>query len=229
MQQARVARALGLCPKGQSCSLARISAAPAVSSKTVSVLARDVVALALFVVVGTAMIGCGSSALHIEGAPPASNYLQTMDGKPSGFTLGKVRFRPEVCSGLSLHPVGRPLDADDFIAFLHAQGLKTREIRARHDLVFVDILDAGTAAPVRFRVAVLSSPGAAGNELHTALLQQGRGTWGLHRGNLAVLAPRGSPEDAIVMASKLRLACWGVFMIAGYDDTYVVPGGYTEL
>lgn len=182
-----------------------------------------------FALSAMAALGCGSSDLHIAGAPSASQYLQNFDGEPSGLDLGEVRLRPDVCKGIDLTPVGRPLDADDFVAFARTQGLETRVVRARHDLVFVDLLNAGTAAPVRFRVAVLDSPGAAGNELHTALLQQGRGTWGLHRSNLAVLAPAGSPEDDVVMASKLRLACWGVLMIAGHDDTFVVPGGYTEL
>lgn len=182
-----------------------------------------------FALVSVAALGCGSSDLHIAGAPPASQYLQTFDGEPSGLDLGEVRLRPDVCKGIDVTPVGRPLDADDFIAFVKSQGLETRVVRARHDLVFVDMLNAGTAGPIRFRVAILGSAGAAGHELHTALLQQGRGTWGLHRSNLAVLAPGGSPDDAVVMASKLRLACWGVFMIAGHDDTFVVPGGYTEL
>ena len=191
-------------------------------------LARDLV-LALSSVAAVAAFGCGSSELHIAGAPPASQYLQDFDGEPSGADLGAVRLKPEVCRGADLTPIARPLDADDFIAFVRSQGLETRVVRARHDLVFVDVLNAGTSAPVRFRVAILGSPGAAGHELHTALLQQGRGTWGLRRGNLAVLAPTGSPDDAVVMASKLRLVCWGVFMIAGHDDTFVVPGGYSEL
>lgn len=179
--------------------------------------------------VSVVVLGCGSSDLHIAGAPPASQYLVSFEGEPSGAELGAVRLKPEVCRGIDLKPVGRPLDADDFVAFAKTQGLETRLVRARQDLVFVDVLNAGTAAPVRFRVAILGTAGGAGHELHTALLQQGRGTWGLHRSNLAVLAPNASPDDAVVMASKLRFACWGVLMIAGHDDTFVVPGGYTEL
>ncbi|MBX3196947.1 MAG: hypothetical protein KF894_02220 [Labilithrix sp.] len=186
-------------------------------------------ARAVFALSSIAACGCGSSDLAIAGAPAASHYLQSFEGEPSGVELGEVRLRPDVCKGLELAPAGRPLDADDFVAFAKSQGLETRMVRARHDLVFVDVLNAGTKVPVRFRVAILDTSGAAGNELHTALLQQGRGTWGLQRSNLAVLAPMTSPEDAVVMASKLRLACWGVFMIAGHDDTFVIPGGYTEL
>lgn len=175
------------------------------------------------------MVACGTSDLHIPGAPPSSSFLQSFDGKPASASLGEVRLRPEVCQGMDVRPPGRPLDADDFVSFLKSQGLETRITRARHDLVLVDVLNAGTPAPVRFRVAVLDTPGAAGNELHTALLQRGRGTWGLHRSNLAVLAPPAPADDVVVMAAKFRLACWGVLMIAGHDDTFVVPGGYTEL
>ena len=38
-----------------------------------------------------------------------------------------------------------------------------------------------------------------------------------------------TPDDAVVLAGKLHLACWGTLMIAGHDDSYVIPGGYTEL
>jgi len=176
-----------------------------------------------------ACAGCGASDLHISGAPPASQYVVSFSGEPSGASLGEVRLAQDVCKGVDLKPVGRPLDADAFEAFVKAQGLETRTIRARADLVFVDVVNAGTSAPVRFRVAVLDTAGAAGHELHGALLQHGEGSWGLQRGNLAVLAPTGSIDDIVVMASKLRLACWGTLMIAGHDDTYVVPGGYTEL
>ena len=178
--------------------------------------------------VSASALGCGSSELHVAGAS-SSRYLQTFDGRPSSADLGAVRFRPEVCRGIDVHPPDRPLDADDFVAFAKSQGLDTRIVQARQDLVFVDITNAGTAAPIRFRVAITQSPGAAGHELHTALLQHGEGTWGLQRSNLAVLAPPAPADDVVVLAAKARLACWGVLMIAGHDDTFVVPGGYTEL
>jgi hypothetical protein len=174
-------------------------------------------------------LGCGGSALGIAGAPPPSTYVESFDGRPSDVELGQVRLRREVCRDVDLHPVGRPIDVDDFVAFLKGQNVETRLIRARQDLVFVELVNAGTAAPVRFRVAILPSAAAAGHELHTALLQHGRGAWGLHRGNLAVLGPPGSPDEVVVMAGRFHLACWGVLMIAGHDDTFVVPGGYTEL
>ena len=174
-------------------------------------------------------VGCGSSALHIEGSPPASEYVMTFDGEESSASLGSVRLRADVCKGIDTKPAAHALDESDFLDFVKTQNLETRIVRARSDLVFVDVMNAGTSEPVRFRVAILGTPGAAGHELHTALLQHGEGTWGLHRSNLAVLAPVASPDDAVILAGKLHLACWGTLMIAGHDDNYVIPGGYTEL
>lgn len=173
--------------------------------------------------------GCGASELHIQGAPSSSTYVESFDHRPTSAALGAMRLRPDVCTAIDLRPVGRPLEAEDFAAFARTQGLDARIVRARADLVFVDIVNGGTSAPVRFRVAVLDTPGAAARELHVALLQHGGGTWGLQRGNLAVLAPIATVDDAVTFAAKWRLACWGVLMIAGLDDTYVVPGGYAEL
>jgi hypothetical protein len=64
--------------------------------------------------------------------------------------------------------------------------------------------------------------------LHEGILQHGQGSWGLHRANLAVLGPIGSAEDDLRFAAKLNLPCWGVFTIAGLDDTFVIPGAYLE-
>ena len=150
-------------------------------------------------------------------------------GKPSNAALGHVRLKPDVCRDIPHEPIGKPLEADDFVAFLKTQNVEPRVTRARADLVFVDVSNAGTEGPLRFRIASTTSTAAAGHELHAALLQRGPGTWGLHRSNLAVLAPPASADDAVVLAAKLHLACWGVLMIAGDDDTFVVPGGYTEL
>lgn len=185
----------------------------------------DFARIAIFALV----TGCGSSALHIEGAPPASEYVQSFDGEGSNAELGAVRLRPDVCKGIDTKPAGHALDESDFIEFVKTQNIETKVVRARSDLVFVDATNVGTETPVRFRVAILGTPGAAGHELHNALLQQGGGSWGLHRSNLAVLAPAASADDAVVIAGKLHLACWGTLMIAGHDDTFVVPGGYTEL
>jgi len=183
--------------------------------------------LALLVLVLVA--ACGSAEMRVQGAPTTSEYLVDFEGKPTNASLGHMRLKPEVCRDIPHEPAGKPLEPEDFIAFLKSQNIEARVTRARGDLVFVDITSAGTEEPVRFRIASTTSAGAAGHELHTALLQRGPGTWGLHRSNLAVLAPQASADDAVYLAAKLRLACWGVLMIAGDDDTFVVPGGYTEL
>ncbi|MDF2698430.1 MAG: hypothetical protein K0S65_6814, partial [Labilithrix sp.] len=55
------------------------------------------------------------------------------------------------------------------------------------------------------------------------------GSWGIHRANIAVLAPPGSVPDILAFVGKTKLACWGVLTVAGRDDAFVVPGGYREL
>ena len=65
--------------------------------------------------------------------------------------------------------------------------------------------------------------------LHGALLQHGPGWWGLRRSNLSILAPKASTGEAIALALKYKLICWGMFQQAGVDDVYVVPGPYMEL
>src|SRR5205823_3175455 len=116
----------------------------------------------------------------------------------------------------------------ELVRFLTAHGYESKTVRARSDLVYVDVLNAGDH-PVRLRVAILPDPPAAGKELHQAILQHGEGSWGVHRSNLAVLAPIGEPSEVVAFAVKTKLACWGVLTMAGLDDTFVVPGGYLEL
>lgn len=144
--------------------------------------------------------------------------------------LGDVRFKSNVCEGVDTKPEYGTLDEKALLTFLKAQGLEATTERARNDLVYVDVANAGTTDKVRLRVAILKSAPDAGNELHTAILQHGPGSWGIRRANLAVLAPvAASPEDAIAFAAKTKLACWGVFTIAGRDDTFVIGGAYAEL
>ena len=81
---------------------------------------------------------------------------------------------------------------------------------------------------MRLRVAILPDAPAAGRDLHEAILQHGTGSWGVHRGNLAVLAPIGDPDEIVSFAAKTKLACWGVLTLAGRDDSFVTPGGYFE-
>jgi hypothetical protein len=121
------------------------------------------------------------------------------------------------------------LDEGSLMRFLQARGYELRRVRARSDLVYVDVMNSGGQQPVRLRVAVLPNAQAAGRDLHEALLEHGPGSWGVHRSNLAVLAPIGSPEQVVAFATKTQLACWGVLTTAGRDDTFVITGGYTEL
>lgn len=184
--------------------------------------------LALLAFAPLLALGC-SSALHVPGAASGSSYVMAPDGSESSVAPGSVRLRPAVCDKIDLKQDERALDETDFARFLESQGWKVRIVHARADLAYVDILDTGSSAPIRFRVAVLPNAGAAGRDLHVALLQHGQGTWGVHRSNLAVLAPQGSYDDIVACAARTRIACWGVLTLAGLDDTYVIPGGYTEL
>jgi hypothetical protein len=140
-----------------------------------------------------------------------------------------LRFKPGLCEGTDLHPEGRALDESHLIEFLNKQQLDVRIERPRSDLIYLIVSGAGTNVPVRLRVAVLKNADEAGAELHNALLQHGPGAWGVRRSNLAVLGAIGSLDDDLTFAAKTRLSCWGVFMTAGRDDTFVVPGGYREL
>jgi hypothetical protein len=139
-----------------------------------------------------------------------------------------MRLKPDACQGEPLKPDYTPLNEGALVRFLTAHGFESRTVRARNDLVYVDVTNAGDH-PVRLRVAILNDPPAAGQELHEAILQHGPGSWGVHRSNLAVLAPIGEPGEVVSFAVKTKLACWGVLTMAGLDDTFVVPGGYFEL
>lgn len=172
---------------------------------------------------GALAVGCGGST--------QAKYLNTSgDGASShvdgSLSPGAMRLRPDVCNGMKeLRPEYKPLTEDDLIAFLKAQHIEATKTRARPDLIYVDLQDP----PVRLRVAVLPTPPEAGKDLHEAILEHGPGAWGVHRSNLAVLAPIGSSDQIIALAVKTKLACWGVLTVAGRDDDFVVPGGYTEL
>lgn len=170
-------------------------------------------------------LGCGSA--------PKSAYLTTPSGGGSQYaegTLPDMHLRETVCQGVAeMKPEYTVLDETSLMRFLQAKGYDVRRTRARSDLVYVDIANAGGEIPVRLRVAILPSAQLAGNELHEAILEHGPGSWGIHRSNLAVLAPIGSPEQVAAFAGKSQLACWGVLTMAGRDDTFVVTGGYTEL
>ena len=92
--------------------------------------------------------------------------------------------------------------------------------------VFVTL--PGIARPVPLRVAVLQNADDAARSLLEGVLQRGTGSWGVHRSNVAVLGPTGTSGDDVAFAAATKLACWGTFTVAGTDDAFVVPGGYTE-
>jgi hypothetical protein len=165
------------------------------------------------------------------GAPPV--YLATGGGNAESLVdgplaPGRMRLKASVCSGESLRPEYTRLTEDALVTFLTAHGFQSRTERARGDLVYVDVTNAASH-PVRLRVAILPNAPSAGRDLHEAILEHGPGSWGVHRSNLAVLAPIGEPDEILAFAAKTKLACWGVLTIAGRDDTFVAPGGYFEL
>jgi hypothetical protein len=168
---------------------------------------------------------CGTSRLpKIQDINPSD---QVEDGL---LTLGSTRLRPQVCSGIDVKPEYGTLDEESIVTFLKARGLPVRVERARADLFYVEVqVDPEHNDWARLRVAILATPSQAGRELHDGVLAHGEGSWGIHRANLAVLAPLGNFEDTVAFVGKTKLACWGVWTVAGRDDTFVVPGGYREL
>jgi hypothetical protein len=177
------------------------------------------------------LVGCSSAMYHVTDRSDVKAYVVK---SPAGSGTGAddpaaLRFKPGLCDAQELRPDGRQLGEGNLIEFLGRQQLDVRIERPRSDLIYLVVSGAGTDVPVRLRVAVLKNADEAGSELHNALLQQGPGAWGVRRSNLAVLGPIGSLDDDLTFAAKTRLSCWGMFMTAGRDDTYAVPGGYREL
>jgi hypothetical protein len=174
-------------------------------------------ALALF-------CACGGYRLpKTEGVDPGAQISGSM-------ALGEMRLQPSVCAGIDLTPEYATLDEKALVDFLKKRGFPLRTVPARSDLVYVEFqLNPDRDEWVRLRVAILPSAPEAGLELHRGMLHTGRGSWGVHRGNLAVLAPVGDLSDIVAFVAKTKLACWGVLTIAGADDAMVVPGGYREL
>ncbi|MFZ5891294.1 MAG: hypothetical protein ACOY0T_09610 [Myxococcota bacterium] len=157
------------------------------------------------------------------------SYVRDRSGSAPSSDLASIRFKQGLCDGHDLRPDTSLLTEGHIIKFLEKQGVDVRVERQREDLIYLNVSGLGTASPVRMRVAVLKNADEAGLELHQAVLQHGIGSWGVHRSNLAVLGAIGSIDDDLVFAAKSKLACWGVFTVAGRDDTFVVPGGYFEL
>jgi hypothetical protein len=175
------------------------------------------------------LFGCSSAAFHINDRSDVNAYVVKGKAESSEANPSNLRFKPGLCDANELVPEGKQLTEEHIIAFLNKQQLDVRVERPRSDLIYLMVSGAGTDVPVRLRVAVLKNADEAGLELHEALLQHGPGAWGVRRSNLAVLGLTGSLADDLTFAAKTRLSCWGMFMTAGRDDTYSVPGGYREL
>lgn len=179
-------------------------------------------------VVALAACAPTSPATRVGSINLRDSFEGTQGGAPT-FEPNRYRLKPSVCEGQDTAPVlDKILDERSLLEHLAAAKLQVKVQRARADLIYIDVLDAGTQAPVRLRLATLKSREAAGRELHEAIQQHGRGSFGFHRGNLALLAPVAPTEDALAFAIRTRLACWGVLTIAAADDDYVVAGGYAE-
>jgi hypothetical protein len=177
-----------------------------------------------------ALVACGPSspAARVRSTNLRDSFEGTAGGEPT-FAPNRFRLKASACAGRDVAPVlDQVLDERSLLDHLAAANVKVKVQKARADLIYVDILDAGTVAPVRLRVAVLKSRHAAGRELHEAIQQHGRGSFGFHRGNLAVLAPVAPLEDALAFSVRTQLACWGVLTVAAADDDFVVAGGYSE-
>jgi hypothetical protein len=208
------------------------SALPA-SRRTPAVLRASVAWAAWSALAGLAPTVACLGAAGCGGDAPAAAYLTTPGGgdryAKGSLSLGEVHLRPEVCDGVQENkPDATHLDENALASFLQRQGFQTTLVRARADLVYLDVTGNGDDHPVRLRVAVLDDPRAAAADLHDAILQHRDGSWGVHRSNLAVLAPIGSIDQILEFAGRTKLACWGVLTVAGRDDDFVIPGGYME-
>jgi hypothetical protein len=187
-----------------------------------------------FSAVPASLLACALAGAGGCDHADASAYMKTpgtgADRYVQGSSeLGVARLRPDLCQGLAENVPDRSrLDPGALVAFLQRQGMQTSVRSARADLVYVDVTDGSGGPPTRLRVAILDDALAAGKDLHQAILQHGEGSWGVHRSNLAVLAPIGSVEQILAFAGRTKLACWGVLTVAGRDDDFVVPGGYME-
>ncbi len=188
---------------------------------------------ASFAIVAVALAplaGCTSYPFHMPGSVDVRQYTTSPSG---GSALSALRLRPDVCEGVDLRADYAVLNEASFVTFLERQKYTVDTQRQqvdpkRPELHYVFVTVPGFVDAVPLRVAVLPNADDAGRALHEALLQYGKGSWGVHRGNIAVLGPRGPTDDDIAFASTTKLACWGTLTIAESGEAYVVPGGYTE-
>jgi len=146
-------------------------------------------------------------------------------------SLSNVVVKDEVCEGVDTHTMTKTIAQDDLARFLEETGQPPVEVKARGNLYWYDFpgSDPDDGDVVRLRLAVLSTPEEAADELHKSLLQHGPGWWGLRRGNVSVLAPKAGLAEALAFALKHKLVCWGMMSYTDLDDVYVIPGPYMEL
>lgn len=173
----------------------------------------------------------GAARLVTKTGENAADNIRTNDvespNSSANTSLGEFVIKPDVCAGVDLRPDYAMLSVGHFEAFLTSQNIPFTRARARDDLHYLDTTIDGEG--VRFRVATLTSPRDAARDLYEALLQHGKGSFGVHRSNLAVLIPIAeSDRDVVGFAARTKLACWGVLTAAGRDDAFVIPGGYYE-
>ncbi len=175
--------------------------------------------------------GCsaqGKLSLSGASAKAGADQIEVRKGGGDRSTrLSRLRVEEAVCREDDLTPEKNPLTISDLKKYFTSRSIPFSVNPERDDLHLFDVEVDGEKA--QLRVATLGSAHEAGRHLHQALLEHGKGYWGVHRGNLAILAPSGSPEEGIGFASKSGLLCWGVYTQAGRDDSFAVPGGYFEL
>jgi hypothetical protein len=177
--------------------------------------------------------GCAAALpLQVTGL---DGHHYVIEGAAQGGAGGRLltSFRPEVCDGYNLRPDYGSLNEASLVRFLSDQHLDAQVQRqpvqnSNPELNYVFVSVPGVVQPVGLRVATLPNADEAGRALTDALGQRGRGSWGLHRANLAVLGPSGSAADDIAVAATTKLACWGTFTMNDGKDAIVLPGGYTE-
>jgi hypothetical protein len=170
-----------------------------------------------------ASLGVGCRSYPMPSTPGVSTSAQLEHGDG----LSHIRFRREVCAGVPMAPEVGQLSFEKVVAFLRENGFTGKISRERADLQYIDVpVDAKHS--VRLRIAVLPSAARAGEDLHEGMTRQGTGSWGVHRGNVAILGPVGHVDDIVDFAAKTKLACWGLLSIQDGDDTIAVPGAYLE-
>jgi hypothetical protein len=180
-----------------------------------------------------ALWGCAGPSSTM---PAVSGWEASVIERNGKADLGSLQLRPEVCRGYDLKSDYGTLTEASFVRFLQVQGINAQIQQVQQqsvdpgkpELHYVFLRVPGMADAVPLRVAILPNADAAGRALHEAILERGSGAWGVHRSNLAVLGPNGASGDDIAFAAITKLACWGTLTIAGADDAFVVPGGYSE-